>query len=145
MGWTRRTVRGKLNVLARTQLGANTLQPNTLQRDVSHQIWLQSANLNISLLYGIIFYLIICGGVHCWVAARSIWTSAASLPKLRVQTPTGTWMSVSSAVCCQRRLWQTDHSYRGVVQSVVCLSAISKPRQGGGLSKLGLYCLQQVG
>jgi len=34
-------------------------------------------------------------------------------------------------------LHQADHSSRGVLPTLVCLSAISKTRQGGGLGSLG--------
>jgi len=38
--------------------------------------------------------------------------------------------SVLNVVCCQERsLQRTNHSSRGVVPSVVCLSAISKPQR----------------
>jgi hypothetical protein len=34
-------------------------------------------------------------------------------------------------------LRRADHSSRGVVPTVVCLSVISNPQQGGGLGPLG--------
>ena len=38
----------------------------------------------------------------------------------------------------KRSLRRADHSSRGFLPSVVCLSVISKPQQLGGLEQLGL-------
>jgi hypothetical protein len=45
--------------------------------------------------------------------------------------PPAVWMSVVNVVFCQveRSLQRADHSSRGDLTSVVCLSMILKPRQ----------------
>jgi hypothetical protein len=49
-------------------------------------------------------------------------------------------LSLVSVVCCEVdvSLRRADHSSRGVLQSVVCLSVIAQTRQLGGLGPLGL-------
>ena len=48
-------------------------------------------------------------------------------------------MSLESVLCCNyRSLRRADHSSRGVLPSVVFLSVISKPQQGGRLGSQGL-------
>ena len=42
-----------------------------------------------------------------------------------------------SAVCCQRSVCRADHSSRGFLSSVVCLSMIGKPGESGGIGPLG--------
>ena len=56
--------------------------------------------------------------------------TAACLLVLRVRIPPGAAMSVSWWVLCAvryRSLRRADHSSRGVLRSVVCLSLITKP------------------
>jgi len=45
-------------------------------------------------------------------------------------------MSVWSVACCQTSLRRADHSPRGVLLSVVCLSVVEEPHTGG-LGPLG--------
>jgi hypothetical protein len=58
------------------------------------------------------------------------------------------WMSVSCkcCVCCQvRSLWRTDHSSRGVLLSVMCLSVIAKSQRWRGVGPLGLSSHERGG
>jgi hypothetical protein len=59
---------------------------------------------------------------------------------LWVWIPPRTWMSVDGELCVARYRSQrrADHSPRGVLPSVVCLSVIVKPRQWGGPGPLGV-------
>ena len=60
------------------------------------------------------------------MAARS---KAARFLGLRVRISLGEWMFVVSVVCYQiSSLRRTDHSSRGILTNVVCLSVIMKPR-----------------
>jgi hypothetical protein len=54
-------------------------------------------------------------------------TAAARLLGLRVRIPPGAWMSVSYE-CCVLCVGRADHSSRGDLPRVVCLSVIVKPR-----------------
>jgi hypothetical protein len=60
---------------------------------------------------------------------------------LRFRIPTGAWKSVSCECCVfrQRSLRRADHSSRGVIQSVVCLSVIVQSRYWGGLGPTGAF------
>ena len=69
-----------------------------------------------------------------WVCGRSLAGIAGSNP---------VWFMEVSLLCVlfivrQTSLRRADHSYRGVLPSVVCLSAISHPQQWGGLGPLWL-------
>jgi len=90
---------------------------------------------------------------------RSYWprslrreSAAAHLPGLWVRIPPGTCMSVSFESCVfsgRGLLRRADHSSRGVLSNVVCLSVISKPRKGGhypesGWSATGKYIYKKV-
>jgi hypothetical protein len=68
---------------------------------------------------------------------RGLWRGCAAvcLLGLWVRIPPEAWMSVSLWELCvvrYRSLRRADHSSRGVLLSVVCLSVIVKPRQRGG-------------
>ena len=77
-------------------------------------------------------------------------SAASRLLELQVRIPLGAFMSVACECCVlsgKRSLRLADPWSRGVLQSVVCLSVISKPQQLGGLGSLGavapwekLYC-----
>jgi hypothetical protein len=63
--------------------------------------------------------------------------AAPCLLGLRVQIPPLSRMSPVSVLYCQvSALRRADHSSRGVITSVLCLSAMVKPRQSGGPSPL---------
>jgi len=63
------------------------------------------------------------------VAVRSkAWVCGRSLIGIAGSNPSWAWMSVVSVVCCQRSVRRADHSSRGVLPSVVCLSVIMNPR-----------------
>jgi hypothetical protein len=73
------------------------------------------------------------------VAARSkAWVCGSSLADYGFESRRGHGcLSLTSVLCCQRSLRRADHSSRGVLLRVVCLSVIAKPRQRGGPSPLG--------
>jgi hypothetical protein len=75
------------------------------------------------------------------VAARSTaWVCARSLAGIVGWNPAG-GMDVCRECCVlygYRRLPRADYLSRGVVPSVVCLSVIAEPREGGGLGLLRL-------
>jgi hypothetical protein len=67
-------------------------------------------------------------------------SAAARLLGLCVRIPPVAWMSVSCECCVlsgRGSLRRADHSPRGVLPSVVCLSVIVKPRKCGGPGPLG--------
>jgi hypothetical protein len=73
-------------------------------------------------------------------AQSSAWVCGRSLVRLWVRIQPVTWMSVSCECCLLfvvRSLLRANHSSRGVVPSMVCLSVIINPRQWGGLGPLG--------
>jgi hypothetical protein len=75
------------------------------------------------------------------VTARSkTWVCGSSLAGIAGSNLTG-GMDVSCECCVlsdRGSLRWSDHSSRGVLQRVACLSVIAKPRQWGGLRPLGL-------
>jgi hypothetical protein len=67
------------------------------------------------------------------MAARTKASATARLLGLRVRIPSGAWNVCLLRLLCvvrQRSLRRADHSSRGVLPSVLCLSAIAKPRKG---------------
>ena len=63
------------------------------------------------------------------VAARSKgWFCARSLAGIAGSNPAAGWISYCVACQAERSLCRADHSCRGVLQSVVCLSVIVKHR-----------------
>jgi hypothetical protein len=86
----------------------------------------------------------ICLVVQQWripVVVRSkAWVCGRSLAGTAVSNPAGGTMSVSCECCVARQgsLRRADHCSRVVLQSVACLSVISKPQQWGGLGPRGL-------
>jgi hypothetical protein len=74
------------------------------------------------------------------VAARSTaWVCARSLAGIVGSNPAGS-MDVCRECCVlygYRRLRRADYLSRGVVSSVMCLSVIAEPREGGDLGLLG--------
>jgi hypothetical protein len=75
------------------------------------------------------------------VAARSkAWVCGLSLVGISGSNPAGGMVvSLLRVLCVVRQLclWRADHSSRGVLPSLVCLSLILKPRQWGGVAPLG--------
>ena len=63
--------------------------------------------------------------------------AAARLLGLRVRIPPCTWISVSWECCVLSGRGRVDHSSRGVLPSVMCLSVIVNPPQWGGPGPLG--------
>ena len=66
--------------------------------------------------------------------------AAARLVGLWVRIPSAAWMCVSIECCVllgRGSLRWADHSPRGVLPSVVCLSVIVRPRQWGSPDPLG--------
>jgi hypothetical protein len=60
-------------------------------------------------------------------------SAAARLLRSWVRIPPGAWMFVVSVVCCQVEVWRrADHSYRGVLPTVVRRSVWSRKRQEWG-------------
>ena len=79
--------------------------------------------------------------VLSWPRGLRSGSRAARLLRLRVRIPPAEWMSVCCECCVLRR---ADHSSRGVLPSVVCLSVIVKPRWGGP-GPLGAVPPREVG
>ena len=67
-----------------------------------------------------------------WVWGRSLAGIVGSNPVVVIGC-----LSLVSVVCCQRSLRRADHSSRGVLPSVVCLSVIVRPRWRGAPGPLG--------
>jgi len=60
-------------------------------------------------------------------SSRSPWprdlrrrSAAARMRRSWVRIPPRAWMSVVGVVCCQKSLRRADHSFRGVLPTVVC-------------------------
>ena len=69
-----------------------------------------------------------------WPRGRRRESTAARLLGLRVRIPQGAWMSVSWVLFffCQVEVSATgNHSSRGVLPTVVCLSVMEEPYRGG--------------
>jgi len=65
---------------------------------------------------------------------------ATRLLGLRVRIPPVAWMCFFLGVLCVvRSLCRADHSPRGVLPSMVCLSVIKKPHEWGGPGPLGAF------
>jgi hypothetical protein len=87
------------------------------------------------------------------VAARSkAWVCDLSLAGVAGSNPAiGMDVCLLSVLCLVttltrgvRSLRRADHSSRGVLPSVVCLSVISKSQRGGGLGPLGLSSHKKI-
>jgi hypothetical protein len=62
-------------------------------------------------------------------ALSKAWVCGLSLAGIVGSNPAGVWMSLSCECCVfWRSLRRADHSSRGVLPSVVCLSVIVNPR-----------------
>jgi len=72
------------------------------------------------------------GWSNVCVCGRSLARTVGSNPAAGMDT-----CLLLTVECCQRRLRRADHSSRGVLPIVVCLSVISKPQKWGGPGPLG--------
>ena len=63
------------------------------------------------------------------VAALSkVWICGRSLAGIAGSNPAGAWMSICCVLSCQS-LRRDEHSFRGILPSVVCLIVITKSRK----------------
>ena len=68
------------------------------------------------------------------VARSTVWVCGHSLAGIAGSNPAGNMDACLLWVLCDlrlRSLWRADHSSRGVLLSVVCLSVISQPEHLG--------------
>jgi hypothetical protein len=114
------TIREKSNVLARIQLRANTLQPYVHRSVMSHTKFGYNARTLTSYYFmGLHFILSFVEAYTVGWPRGLKWPAAARLPKLRVRTPPGAWMSVSFECCvlsgrgvCDGPITRSKVSYR---------------------------------
>jgi hypothetical protein len=78
-------------------------------------------------------------GLRSWVCGRSLIGIVSSNPA------EGMYVCLVWVLCVikYRTLRQADHSSRGVVRSVVCLSVIVKPRWWGGHGTSGCFTVEK--
>ena len=75
-----------------------------------------------------------------WLRGLRRGSAATRLPGLQVRIPPAVRMSVVSVVCCGRSLRRADHSSKGVLQTVACLSVIVKSRKERSWPGIGPKC-----